>query len=152
MKNFFNDHLFRVNTFTHLVPQVVTMGSSMLTKCVTNSEAINEILDLFRFIVDKYSGMTIAMPESADQAHPQGQTVNDFLISMLQQVWSRFVSVISNQNNSATEINFEEAYGEESIVLHSVVRVLNQIIVRVKLQDVNEESGWSVMNTSITIS
>ena len=90
MKNFFNDHLFRVNTFTHLVPQVVTMGSSMLTKCVTNSEAINEILDLFRFIVDKYSGMLIAMPDSA------GQTVNDFLISMLQQVWSRFVGVISN--------------------------------------------------------
>ena len=70
---------------------------------------------------------------------------------MLQQVWSRFVSVISNQN-SATEVNFEEAYGEESIVLHSVVRVLNQIIVRIKLGDMIEESGWSVMNTSITIS
>ena len=70
---------------------------------------------------------------------------------MLQQVWSRFVGVISNQN-SATQINFEEAYGEESIVLHSVVRVLNQIIVRVKLEDINEDSGWSVMNTSITIS
>ena len=60
------------------------MGSAMLTKCVTNSEAINEILDLFRFIVDKYSGMTLAMPDSVDQSHPQGQTVNDFLITMLQ--------------------------------------------------------------------
>ena len=70
---------------------------------------------------------------------------------MLQQVWSRFVSVISSQN-SGTEVNFEEAYGEESIVLHSVVRVLNQIIVRVRLEDINDDSGWSVMNTSITIS
>ena len=37
------------------------MGSNMLSKCASNSEAINEILDLFRFIVDKFSGMTLAM-------------------------------------------------------------------------------------------
>ena len=85
MRNFFNDHKFRVETFAHIVPQVVKMGSLMLTKCVANSEAINEILDLFRFIVDKYSSMpTLVMPNSADQSHPAGQTVNDFLISMLQ--------------------------------------------------------------------
>lgn len=61
MRNFFNDHNFRVNAFASLVPPVVKMGSNMLTKCVANSEAINEILDLFRFIVDKYACMTLAM-------------------------------------------------------------------------------------------
>ena len=89
MRNFFNDHNFRVNSFAHIVPEVVKMGSTMMSKCVQNSEAINEILDLFRFIVDKYSGMTLAMPTinpatGADQnLQLSGQTVNDYLISML---------------------------------------------------------------------
>lgn len=39
-------------------------------------EAINEILDLFRFIVDKYAAMTILMPN--------GLSVNEYLINMLQ--------------------------------------------------------------------
>lgn len=30
MRNFFNDHLFRVNAYAHMVPQVVKMGSLML--------------------------------------------------------------------------------------------------------------------------
>ena len=82
----------------------------------------NEILDLFRFIVDKFSGMTLAMEGQ--------QTVNDFLINMLQQVWVHFVGIISGSNNSS-EVDFGEVYGEESIVLHSIVRILNQIVVRV---------------------
>ena len=78
LRNFFNDANFRVNTYAHLVPQVVQMASMMLTKCTANSEAINEILDLFRFMVDKFACMTLAMPGS------NGQTVNDFLIQVLQ--------------------------------------------------------------------
>ena len=30
MRNFFNDHQFKVNTYSHLVPSVVRMGSTML--------------------------------------------------------------------------------------------------------------------------
>ena len=118
LRNFFNDANFRVNTYAHLVPQVVQMASMMLTKCTGNSEAINEILDLFRFMVDKFACMTLAMPGS------NGQTVNDFLIQVLQQAWVRFVEVIKGADGDV-----DEAYGEESIVLHSVVRILSQIIV-----------------------
>lgn len=103
------------------------MGSSMLTKCVGNSEAINEILDLFRYIVDKYACMTLNMPETQ-------QTVNDFLISMLQEAWTHFMGVITGNTSAAQlqngeEIAFEEVYGEESIVLHSIVRIINHIVV-----------------------
>ena len=94
------------------------MASMMLTKCTGNSEAINEILDLFRFMVDKFACMTLAMPGS------NGQTVNDFLIQVLQQAWVKFVEVIRGADGDV-----DEAYGEESIVLHSVVRILSQIIV-----------------------
>ena len=44
-----------------MVPSVVEMGSQMLTKCGHNSEAVNEILGLYRFIVDKYAGMVMPM-------------------------------------------------------------------------------------------
>lgn len=62
MRNFFNDHQFRVNTYAHIVPDVVRMGSTMLQRCSDNSKAVNQILDLYRFIVDKYAAMTLPMP------------------------------------------------------------------------------------------
>mmetsp|Transcript_12103 Transcript_12103/g.15451 ORF Transcript_12103/g.15451 Transcript_12103/m.15451 type:complete len:144 (+) Transcript_12103:340-771(+) len=137
IKNFFNDYKFKVNTYAHLVPSVVQMGSSMLQKCVSNSEAINEILDLYRFIVDKYAGMTLAMPETPNL------TVNDFLIKMLQEAWTHFLGVISAGGPNRTEegeVNFDEVYGEESIVLNTIVRILNHIVVQVKLGDLSEQS------------
>ena len=89
MRNFFNDYEFKVNVYQHMVPSVVDMGSKMLTKCGNNSEAINEILDLYRFIVDKYAGMVIPMDPNT------GQTVIDFLISMLMQHWNHFLGIVS---------------------------------------------------------
>ena len=125
------------------------MGSLMLTKCQSNSEAIGEILDLFRFIVDKYSCMTLAMPElAADGQQPQAQTVNDFMINMLQQVWTYFMGAIGGTDGQPES----ESYSEESIALHTVVRILNQIVVRVKLTDLSEDAGWNVVNTAMTIS
>ena len=92
----------------------------MFQKCVGNSEAITEILDLFRFIVDKYSSMTIPMPQ-ADGSELQGQTVNDYLISLLQQVWDHFYGHVSSQGQGSDDT---DAYSEESIALHTVVRIL----------------------------
>ena len=89
MRNFFNDHEFKVNVYQHIVPSVVDMGSKMLTKCGNNSEAINEILELYRFIVDKYAGMVIPMDPNT------GQTVIDFLISMLMLHWNHFLGIVS---------------------------------------------------------
>ena len=59
MKNFYNDHSFKVNAYAHLLPPVLEMGSHMLSKCAGNMEAVNEILDLFRFVVDKYAAVSI---------------------------------------------------------------------------------------------
>ena len=75
MKNFYNDHAFKVQAYVHLLPPVLEMGNYMLAKCSGNMEAVNEILDLFRFVIDKYAAMSIAMP--------CGQTANEYLINML---------------------------------------------------------------------
>ena len=89
MHNFFNDHDFKVNAYQHIVPSIVDMGGKMLTKCGNNSEAINEILDLYRFIVDKYAGMVIEMDANT------GKTVIDFLIEMLILHWNHFLGVVT---------------------------------------------------------
>jgi hypothetical protein len=52
----------------------------MLAKCAGNMEAINEILDLFRFVIDKYAAVSIVMTN--------GQTANEYLVSMLVSQWS----------------------------------------------------------------
>jgi len=62
MKNFYNDHTFKVHAYAHLLPPVLEMGNHMLGKCAGNMEAVNEILDLFRFVIDKYAAVQIAMP------------------------------------------------------------------------------------------
>ena len=75
MKNFYNDHAFKVNTYANLLPAVLEMGNHMLGQCVGSMEAVNEILDLFRFVIEKYAAVTLLMPN--------GQTANEYLIAML---------------------------------------------------------------------
>ena len=130
MRNFFNDHQFRVNTYAHIVPDVVRMGSTMLQRCSDNSKAVNQILDLYRFIVDKYAAMTLPMP--ALDVTQQASTVNEFLISMLRDAWTHFIRLMSGGNDPVTsldDIDFDEVYGEESIILNTIVRILNYIVV-----------------------
>lgn len=77
--------------------------------------------------------------------------MNDFLIATLQQVWTHFMTVIGGSKELA-EMDLSEVYGEESIVLHSIVRILNHIVVRVVLADLSEASAMSVLSTAMAIS
>ena len=70
------------------------------------------------------------------------------MINMLQQVWTYFMGAIGGTDGQPES----ESYSEESIALHTVVRILNQIVVRVKLTDLSEDAGWNVVNTAMTIS
>ena len=149
MSNFFNDANFKVNAYQQMVPTVVDMGSKMLTKCGHNSEAVNEILELYRFIVDKYAGMVIPMDQTT------GQTVIDFLVSMLMLHWNHFLGVVTH--NSVTQdqlqqIDFEELYGEESIGIQSIVRIMNHIVIQVKIPDLNEQASMTIFNSAMIIS
>ena len=51
---------------------------------------------------------------------------------MLQDASTHFIGLISGGAQRTTEsgdINYDEVYGEESIVLTTIVRILNQIVV-----------------------
>lgn len=79
MKNFYNDHAFKVHAYAHLLPSVLEMGCHMMNTCAGNMEAVNEILDLFRFVIDKYAAVQVAMAT--------GQTANEYLLHMLEAQW-----------------------------------------------------------------
>ncbi len=56
MKNFYNQQNFRVDAYSHFLGDVLTMCNDMIMRTYTkNTEVLNEILELYRFIVEKYA-------------------------------------------------------------------------------------------------
>jgi hypothetical protein len=64
MKNFYNDANFRVDAYAHFMGDVIIMCNQMIKDTYQHSTiVINEILELYRFIVEKYSA------HESQQAH-----------------------------------------------------------------------------------
>jgi hypothetical protein len=56
MTNFYNDANFRVEAYQHFLGDVISMCNLMIRETYTkNTEILNEILQLYRFIVEKYA-------------------------------------------------------------------------------------------------
>ena len=94
------------------------MGNHMLAKCARNMEAVNEILDLFRFVIDKYAAMSVAMP--------CGQTANEYLISMLSSQWSAVTDQFFAKIQSGVLLPM---MSETGIFIQRVLRILLSVVV-----------------------
>jgi hypothetical protein len=56
MTNFYNDQYFKTDLYAHFLGDVIAMCNQMILSTYTkNTEILNEILELYRFIVEKYS-------------------------------------------------------------------------------------------------
>jgi hypothetical protein len=54
MKNFYFDMYFKTDTYQSLLKDVLTMSNTMIMKTYQkNSEVLNEVLELYRIIVEK---------------------------------------------------------------------------------------------------
>lgn len=64
LKSFYNEFEFRVQAYAPLLPLVVEYSTGFLRQLFSMNKqvVVNEMLELYRFIVDKYSCSTIAMP------------------------------------------------------------------------------------------
>jgi len=60
LKNFYNNHQFKINKYAHLLGKVIPLSNQMIMKFSESTEEhtqmiINEVLELYRFVVEKYA-------------------------------------------------------------------------------------------------
>ena len=57
LKNFYNDHNFRVHKYAHLLHKVGSICNLLVQKFSEqqNYRALNDVLELYRYIVEKYA-------------------------------------------------------------------------------------------------
>ena len=58
MRNFYNQSEFRVEAYAHFLGDVLGMCNRMIQNSYqrsNNAEILNEVLELYRFVVEKYA-------------------------------------------------------------------------------------------------
>ena len=115
MRNFYNDQYFKTTTYAHFLGDVIQMCNQMILQTYTkNTEILNEILELYRFIVEKYAS------SAAQQAHVIS------LVQFLKEIWEFFVQKQGEIKRGSTEEQKEE--DEINIALQSILRIMTHVI------------------------
>ena len=121
MRNFYNDVNFRTEAYAHFLGDVIQMCNQMIRETYTkNTEILNEILELYRFIVEKYA------------SHAGQQEHIIALVKFLKDIWDFFVQKHQNLHNK--ELKREKSQEEEKevneidIALQSIMRIMSHIV------------------------
>ena len=118
MKSFYNQTDFRVDAYSHFLGDVITMCNKMIQETYTkNTEILNEILELYRFIVEKYA------------AHASQQQHIVQLVHFLKEIWEFFTTKQNDLKNKEDK-NLEEEREEDEInlALQSIIRIMIHVI------------------------
>eukprot|EP00347_Sterkiella_histriomuscorum_P023381 403334851 len=140
MKNFYNQTVFRVDAYAHFLGDVIAMCNSMIQSTYTkNTEILNEILELYRFIVEKY----------ASHASQQKHIVQ--LVGFLKDIWEFFTVKQGELKNKGEDKNQEEEREEDeiNIALQSIIRIMIHIISRIPLQELDLKLTLGVYEISL---
>lgn len=82
IKSFYNDAYFKTDAYAHILPEVIGMCNKMIMTTYTkNTEVLNEILELYRLLVEKYSS-----------SKSYGLIVQ--LAQFLNTIWHHFISLV----------------------------------------------------------
>ena len=93
MRNFYNDVNFRTEAYAHFLGDVIKMCNQMIMLTYTkNTEILNEILELYRFIVEKYA------------AHASQQAHIIALVTFLKEIWDFFVAKSETHQDEEKEL------------------------------------------------
>lgn len=81
IKSFYNDAYFKTEAYAHILIDVISMCNKMiLTTYTKNTEVLNEILELYRLLVEKYSDSS-SYAQIAQLAH------------FLSTIWNYFIEM-----------------------------------------------------------
>ena len=139
LKNFYNDHQFKINRFAILLPKVLNVGNQMIVKFSSDSiggeaelkfKAMNEVLELFRLVVEKYSGFTVMQPDGklADNSHLSELT------QFLNQYWTKYTSDFHGSDQDPEAENPSQK--EQTLIISSIMRIMSHILARLPLHDI----------------
>lgn len=88
---------------------------------------INEILELYRFIVQWYAGFT----------EGNNITIICELAIFLNQLWDQYSVQLSDDQKPLPSEKLER---ERAIIISSIIRIMSQILAKIPLADVPEET------------
>ncbi len=93
---------------------------------------VNEVLQLYRFIVDKYSSINIQMEDGS------GQSIIGHLVRLMIEIHSELDGFKGVSEHS-----------EGNIVVMSVLRIMTQIVVRVPIDLLSPDARALIINTAL---
>ena len=93
---------------------------------------VNEILQLYRFIVDKYSSMNIQMEDGS------GQSIVGHLIRLMIDIHA-----------DLEDLKDVSEHTEGNIVVMSILRIITQIVVRVPMDLISMDAKSLVFETAL---
>ncbi len=100
MTNFYNDTNFRTDTYAHFLVDVLQMCNHMIKETYTlNTAILNEILELYRFIVEKYA------------SHASQTQHIVALVQFMQELWGFFVE---KEKIISAKVDNDEEFLEEN--------------------------------------
>lgn len=133
MRNFYNDANFKVDSYGHFLGDVIQMCNQMILQTYTkNIEILNEILELYRFIAEKYASSASQLQHIIA------------LVRFLKEIWDFF---IKKQDEAKTEAaaggeDKQKEDDEINLVLQCIMRIMSHIIASLPITDI--ESGVSL--------
>mmetsp|Transcript_8301 Transcript_8301/g.13874 ORF Transcript_8301/g.13874 Transcript_8301/m.13874 type:complete len:315 (-) Transcript_8301:718-1662(-) len=159
-KNFYNDDEFRTQRYAPLLPKVLEISNRMFLKYTslgeesfsgltsssdveeTKLKLMNEIMELYRFIIERYAGFNLLdwegnISDSVTMVCEQALFLNN--------VWVKVMSSLNASQDEGEETG-EQLQGEQSIILSSVMRIMCHILAKMPFQDMPPATVSSVLN------
>lgn len=105
----------------------------------TKYQLMNEIMEMHRFIVEKYAGFNSL---SSDGSSTDSISLVCKQAMFLHSVWTELTSTLLELSHQADD---EQDTREQSITLQSIIRIMSQILAKMPFRDMPKESVHRVV-------
>jgi hypothetical protein len=100
-----------------------------------NFQVINEVLELYRFIVEKYASFNVVDPNGQISSNI---TIICELALFLDGFWDRYAATLNRDGGDSEE-------RERSLIISSIMRIMTQTLSKMPFSDLPAESVISVL-------
>ena len=129
LRNFYNNTSFKVNQYAHLLAKVIPISNQMIMKFVNSPNeqcflVVNEVLELYRFIVEKYAAFNTISQQSGQVT--SSVTIICELTLILGKIWDQYAAAIVEDASHADSLT-EGGVGqrERTLTISSIMRIMS---------------------------